>query len=77
MLFLVRLELLQARDLARDHEIIVLAQRDAMLGSEAFRAFADKIDVRAFAQNFARGAHRVGNALDATHAASAKRGALP
>src|SRR5580692_5489438 len=43
-----------------------------MLGSKAFGAFSDKIDVRAVAENFARGANRVAQAFDASDAAAAQ-----
>ena len=68
--------LAQALDLAGDDEVFVLAERDAVLGGEVLRAFADEINVRAFAQNLARGAHRIAQALDAADAAGAERGAV-
>ncbi len=47
-----------------------------MLLREAFRALADKIDVRTFAQNLACGADRIFDALDAAHAPGTQRGAI-
>ena len=47
-----------------------------MLGGEPLRAFGDEINVRTLAENLARGAHGIAQALDASHAAGAERGAV-
>ena len=71
-----RLILAQALDFARDDQVFVLAQRDAVLGGEALGAFADEVYVRAFAQNLARGADGIAQPFDAADAAGAERGAV-
>src|SRR5208282_893000 len=62
----------QALDLPGDDEIFVATKSDAMLGGKALGAFRHKIDMRAVAKNFAGGANRVAQALDATDAAAAQ-----
>ena len=66
----------QAFDFARNDQVFILAERDAVFGGELLRAFGDEINVRAFAQNLAGGAHRIAQVLDASHAPGAKRGAV-
>src|SRR5208282_5933643 len=66
----------QAFDLPGDDEIFVAAKSDAVLGGKALGAFGDEIDVRAVAENFAGGAHRVAQTLHASDAAAAEGRAL-
>ena len=68
----LRLIFAQALDFAGDDEIFVAAESDAVLGGKALGAFGDKINVRAVAENFAGGADRVAQALDAADAAAAQ-----
>ena len=71
-----RLKFPQTFDLARNDQVFVAAKRDAMLGREALSPFGDKVHMRAVAQNFARRADRIGDALDTAHAAGAQSGAV-
>jgi len=64
--------LAQAGDLARDHEIFVAAESDAVFCGETLGAFGDEIDVRAIAQDLAGGTNRIAQALDASNAATAQ-----
>ncbi len=66
----------QALDFARDDQVFIVAECDAVLGGESFGAFGDEINVRTLAENFAGGAHGIAQALDASHAAGAERGAV-
>ena len=71
-----RLEFPQTFDLARNDQVFIAAQRDAMLGREALRPFGHKVHMRAVAQNLARRAYGIGDALHAAHASAAQRGAV-
>src|SRR5437899_5498193 len=68
--------LAQALDFARDDQIFVIAQRNAVLGGELLGAFADKIHVRTLAENLAGGAHRIAQPLDTADASGAERGSV-
>ena len=61
---------------AGDDQIFILAKRDTVFGGETLRAFADKINVGAFAENLSRCAHRIVQMLDAAHASSAQRSSI-
>src|SRR6266446_772373 len=66
----------QAFDFARNNQVFVPAQRDAVLGGESLRAFGDEIDVRAFTEDLARGADGVGDAFHASYTSSSKSTAV-
>jgi hypothetical protein len=66
----------QAVDLARDDQVFVLAESDAVFGGETFRALCHKIDVRALAENLAGGAHGIAQALDTSDASGAECGSV-
>jgi hypothetical protein len=66
------LKFAQAFDFARDDEVFILAQRDAMLGGETFRAFSYEIYMRTLTQNFTGGAHWIAQTLDAAYASGAQ-----
>src|ERR1035438_10751524 len=72
----LRLIFAQALDFSRNNKIFVIAERDSVLGREAFGAFGDKINVGAVAKNFARGANWVAQTLDTTDASAAKSRAV-
>src|SRR5215471_21316866 len=61
---------------ARDDEVFVLAERDAVFSGELLGAFSDKVDVRAFAQDLARDADGIAEMFDASYTASAERGSV-
>src|SRR5262249_16138977 len=66
----------KALDFTGNNQGFILAQRNAVRGGELFRAVGDKVDMRAFAENLARGPHRVGDVLDASDAACAESAAV-
>ena len=66
----LRLIFPQALHLARDDEIFIAAESDAVLGRKALGALGDKIHVRAVAKNFAGSANRVAQALHTSNAAA-------
>src|SRR5947209_5059419 len=66
----------QAFHLARNDEIFILAEHNAAFGGKLLRALSDEVDMRAFAQDLARSAHRVAQVLDASHTTGAKRGTI-
>ena len=70
------LELPQPRDLPRNNQVFVLAQRDAVFRSQPLSPFTDKVHVRTLAQDLPRCPHRVGNVLHAPHSSSAQGGAI-
>ena len=47
-----------------------------MLGGEPLGAFTHEVDVRTLAENLARGAHGIAQALDTSHASGAERCAV-
>src|SRR6185312_4856211 len=63
-------------DLPRNDQVLVAAQRDAMLGRETFGPFCHEVHVRAVAKDLARRANGIGNALYAAHASAAQGGAV-
>src|SRR5580704_9892153 len=72
----MRLKFPQAFDLARDNQILIAAQRDAMLCGKALSPLRHKIHMRAVAKNLAGSAHGIRDPLYATHASAAQRGAV-
>ena len=49
----------QAFDLARNNQVFIAAQRDAMLRGEPLRSFRNKVHMRTVAQNLAGGANGI------------------
>src|ERR1700736_15087 len=63
----------QTCNLARDHQLFIPTQRDAMFGGKTFRAFSNKIHMRTLTENLPRRAHGIAQPLDAAHAPGAQR----
>jgi len=63
-------------DFTRNNQSLIFAKRDPVFCSKPFRPFRDKIYMRTFTQNLARGANRIRKMLYAANAASAKRGSV-
>src|SRR4249920_3024298 len=70
------LVLAETLNFSRDDQVFILAECNAVLGGEPFRTFADEIDVRTLAENLARGAHGIAQALDTSHASGTERCAI-
>src|SRR5437899_8333480 len=70
------LVLAQALDLSRDDQVFVFAECDAVLGGELLCTFPHEVNVRALAENFARGAHGIAQTLDAADASGAERSSV-
>ena len=70
------MKLLEPCDLAGQHQVLVRAQRDAVLLGEGFRPLPDKIYVRAFAEHLAGRPNRIGDALDTTDSSRPQRVAI-
>src|SRR5215471_4035711 len=66
----------EAFHFSRNDQIFVLAKGNAVVGREFLRAFRNEIHVRALAQNLARGADGIAQALDTANAAPSKRGTI-
>jgi hypothetical protein len=72
----VRLVFLQALNLARNDQIFVAAEVDAMLCGKALCAFADEVNVWTVRKNSSRGANGIANALDAPDSTGAQARAI-
>jgi hypothetical protein len=76
MIFAARQIFPQTFDFAGNDQVFVPAQRDAVLGGESLRAFGDEVNVGTLAENLARGANRIRDALNASHATGSQSAAV-
>src|SRR5262249_52895140 len=63
------LEFPESFNLPGNNQVLIAAKRNSMLFGKSLRAFADKVNMRAVAQNLSCCPHRIGDPLHATDAA--------
>src|SRR5262249_42598298 len=66
------LEFPESFNLPGNNQVLIAAKRDSMLFGKSLRAFADKVNMRAVAQNFSGCPYRVGDPFDASNATRAQ-----